>query len=61
MIAAKYMPVVSVDKIENELIARGVSSKYAYNVRQMMFDDRYMNIYTMLNYMGKGAKMGSNY
>ena len=43
MIAAKYMPVVSVDKIEDELIAKGVSSKYAYNVRQMLFDDRYTN------------------
>lgn len=43
MITAKYMPVVSANEIENELIAKGVSSKYAYNVRQMLFDDRYVN------------------
>ena len=43
MIRAKNMPVVDINDIEDELIARGVSCKYARDARQLMFDDRYTN------------------
>ena len=43
MIKEKWMPVVDVSDIEAELRVKGVDRKYADNVRNMLFDDQYIN------------------
>ena len=51
MIKAKKMPVVNINDIEDELIARGASWEYARDVHQLMFDDRYTNDVYMSYYI----------
>lgn len=43
MIKVNNMPVINIHSIKNELIERGVGCKYVNNIRQLMFDDGYMN------------------
>lgn len=52
MIRVENMPVVNIYNIKEELMKRGVESRYLNKVRRLMFDDRFMNDVYASYYIG---------